>query len=405
MIDLSRVRVAGPLSTFAAGFADHLTRQGYQPSTARRQMWLLNRLSGWLAGETLGVDELRTNEVERFLRDLRVASYAFPLSSRAMQPILDYLRGLGVAPPHSSCPPRCAIEVFLERYRSYLAVERGVRDASACRYIGLARTFLRTRLLPDGLGLDLRRLTAADLVSFVVTKCPHQSHGTAKLTVSALRSLLGFLHVDGIIDRSLTFAVPSASGRRLVGLPKGLDPDSVQRLLESCHRTTGSGCRDFAVLTMLVRLGLRAGEVAKLRLNDIDWRAGEIVVHGKGNCTERLPLPRDVGEAVAAYLRQGRQATAIGRTVFVRIRPPHGALTTGAVTHMVERVARRCGLGRIHAHRLRHATATMTLRAGASLSEVGQLLRHGHPITTAIYAKVDRDGLRTIARPWPGDVA
>jgi site-specific recombinase XerD len=308
-IDLNRVKISGPLSAFAAGFADHLTRQGFRPRPARGQMWLLARLSDWLASEGLGVEGLRTTEVERFLRDRRAAGYRSLLSTRAMQPILGYLRGLGAAPARSSSPPGGVVEAILERYRNYLAVERGARNAS-CRYIGSARAFLQTRLLPDGRSLDLRQLTAADVASFVVTTCPRQSRGTAKLTVTALRSLLGFLHVDGAVDRSLIAAVPSVAGRRLVGLPKGLEPDQVRSLLASCDTTTRCGCRDFAVLTMLVRLGVRAGEVAKLQLGDIDWRAGELVVHGKGSCTERLPLPADVGEAVAAYLRQGRPATA-----------------------------------------------------------------------------------------------
>ena len=286
-----------------------------------------------------------------------------------------------------------------------MMVERGVRSNTARQYIDLVRPFLQTRVLPEGLDMDLRGLNAADVISFVVANCPRRSNGMAKLTVTALRSLLGFLHVDGVIDRSLIYAVPSACGRRLVGLPKGLDPDQVRRLLSSCDMASRSGSRDLAVLTMLVRLGLRAGEVAKLQLHDIDWRAGEIVVHGKGNCIDRLPLPTDIGEAVATYLHLSRPETAQGRSVFVRVNPPHGALTTGAVTKIVREAARRCGLGRIHAHRLRHTAATMMLRAGASLSEIGQLLRHRNPITTAIYAKVDRDALRTIARPWPGDIA
>jgi integrase/recombinase XerD len=225
--------------------------------------------------------------------------------------------------------------------------------------------------------------------------------------VSALRSLLGFLYVDGAIDRSLVSAVPTVPGRRLTGLPKGLDSDQVKRLLASCDTGTRSGCRDFAVLTMLVRLGLRAGEVAKLQLDDIDWRAGEIVVaHSKGNCTERLPLPADVGEAIAAYLHHGRPASTQGRTVFARITAPHHALTTGAVTQIVHHAGERCGFERIiYAHRLRHTAATLMLRGGASLPEIGQLLRHRNASTTSIYAKVDRDALRLIARPWPGEVA
>lgn len=156
---------------------------------------------------------------------------------------------------------------------------------------------------------------------------------------------------------------------------------------------------------MPVRLGMRAGEVAALRLDDIDWRAGEIVVRGKGKSAERLPLPTDVGRAVAAYLHHGRPESAQGRTVFVRIKAPHRNLSSQGVSQVVAEAAQRAGLGRIHAHRLRHTAATQMLRAGASLPEIGQLLRHRRALTTAIYAKVDREALRTIACPWPGDVA
>ena len=406
LIDLSRVRVSGPLAGLAPGFTDHLIQRGYRPKPARKQIWLLNHLSNWLACEGLGVEELGAKEVERFQRDRYAAGYRFLPSIRAMQPILNYLRGLGIATVVSSLPATGVLEAAIEKYRSYLTVERGIQNETACRYIDLMRPFLQTRVLPDALGLDFRSLKAADVISFVVTTCRRLNPGTAGLAVTALRSLLGFLHVDGAINRSLVSAVPTIPGRRLTGLPKGLAPDQVQRLLASCNTTARSGCRDFAVLTMLVRLGLRAGEVAKLQLDDIDWRAGEIVIaQGKGNRTERLPLPADVGEALAAYLRHGRPVNAQGRTIFIGAVAPHHPLTRAAVSVIVARAAERCGLGRIHAHRLRHTAATLMLRGGASLPEIGQLLRHRNTITTAIYAKVDRDALRSIARPWPGDVA
>jgi site-specific recombinase XerD len=179
----------------------------------------------------------------------------------------------------------------------------------------------------------------------------------------------------------------------------------VSRLLASCDRGTPGGRRDYAILTVLARLGLRAGEVAGLELDDLDWRGGEIIVRGKGNRAERLPLPADVGEAVAGYLRAGRPATAAGRTVFVRVKAPRRALTKGGVTQVVAAAGRRAGLGPLSAHRLRHTVATELLRAGAPLAEIGQLLRHRSALTTAIYAKVDRDALRTIARAWPGGAA
>jgi site-specific recombinase XerD len=295
--------------------------------------------------------------------------------------------------------------VALEHYRHYLTVERGVGSKTARGYVDAVRPFLRDRVSADGLGLDLEDLSAADVTAFVVATCPEQARGMAKLTVTALRSLLGFLHFDGAIARPLTDAVPSVAGWRLTGLPKGLEPGQVRSLLASCDRRTRNGRRDFAILTTLARLALRAGEVAALQLDDIDWRAGEIVVYGKGNRAERLPLPADVGEAIAAYLRRGRPASADGRTVFVRVRAPHRALSSSGVTQVVATAARRAGLGKIYAHRLRHTAATQMLRAGASLPEIGQVLRHRRALSTAIYAKVDREALRTIARPWPGGVA
>jgi site-specific recombinase XerD len=403
LIDPSQIRVVGPLSAFAAGFADDLVRQGYTQHSARFLMRLMARLSRWLADEGLGAGDLRTAELERFLRARRAAGYTRLLSIKAMRPTLAYLRGLGAAPPPSAVVISGPVEVVLERYRNYLTVERGLANATTRGYADAVRPFLDGRIVSDGLALDLRHLTAADVITFVVARCPRQSRGAAKMTVTALRSLLGFLHVDGAIERSLACSVPSVAGRRLAGLPKGLDVNQVRRLLASCDDDTRNGCRDSAVLTMLVRLGLRAGEVAKLGLDDIDWRAGEIIVRGKANCTERLPLPADVGEAVAAYLRCGRPASAQGRSVFVRFKAPHCALTSGGVTQIVAAAARRAGLGRVHAHRLRHTVATEMLRAGASLPEIGQLLRHRRALTTAIYAKVDRDALRTIARRWPGE--
>jgi integrase/recombinase XerD len=404
LIDLSRVRVSGPLSGVAVGFTEHLLKRGYKPKPARRQIYLLNHLSKWLASEGLDVAKLHPKEVERFQRDRYAAGYRSLPSVRAMQPILGYLRGLGVAPALLPIVATGALEAFVERFHAYLTVERGIRDETAFRYIHLIRPFLQTRILPDGLALVFQDLTAGDVISFVVKACPPLNPGMAGLTVTALRSILGFLHVDGKIDRSLLSAVPTLPGRRLTGLPNALNPDQVKRLLASCDTTARSGFRDLAILTMLVRLGLRAGEVAKLELDDIDWRAGEIVIaNSKGNRTERIPLPTDVGEAVAAYLQYGRPVDAHGRTIFAGAVAPHHALTNTAVSVIVARAAKRCGLGRVHAHRLRHTAATHMLRSGASLPEIGQLLRHRNAITTAIYAKVDRDALRSIARPWPGE--
>jgi integrase/recombinase XerD len=400
-------RVRGPLAPFAHGFVCELKRQGYRRRTVCSQLQLLAHLSRWLAGEGFGAEQLCPSEEDRFVRAHRAAGYRYPRSIKAMRPILAYLRNLGVTPPPPPPPATCEgpVDEMAKRYRRYLTVERGLCDRAACEYVARMRPFLERRLLSSGLTLDLGNLTGADVVSFVAACCPHQRHHTARMTVTALRSLLGFLHVEGIIAQSLAAYVPSVACRRLAGLPKGLAPDQVRRLLTSCDRSTTNGCRDFTVLILLVRLGLRAGEVAMLRIDDIDWRIGEIVVRGKGSTIERLPLPTDVGDAVAAYLRGGRPPSARGREVFTRVLAPHHALTSGGVTQIVAAAGRRAGLGLLHSHRLRHTAATLMLRAGAALPEIGQLLRHRRAMTTAIYAKVDHNALRTLARPWPGEVA
>jgi integrase/recombinase XerD len=400
MLDPSRVRVRGPLEPFAEGFAAELRAVGYQRVPVVFQLQLMAHLSRWLDGEDVDARLLTSEVVERFCAARRAAGYANHVTPRAMAPLLGYLRGLGVAPPPSRLMPVGAVEVLLAAYREYLGIERGLTADTIEGYVFAVRPFLTGRVTASD-KLDLGGLSAADVVGFVVARCPTQSHGAAKMTVTSLRSLLGFLHLRGVIARSLVGAVPSTASWRLAGLPRALEPEQVAALLGSCDRRSRCGCRDFAVLTMLARLGVRAGEVAALALEDVDWRAGELVIVGKGRRSERLPLPVDVGEAIVEYLRAGRPSTAQDRSLFVRVRAPHHGLTTGGVTQIVVSAARRAGLGQVHAHRLRHSAATEMLRAGAGLEEIGQVLRHRELLTTAIYAKVDRDALRQLARPWP----
>jgi integrase/recombinase XerD len=399
------IRISGPLAGFAEGYGAELTQLGYASASVRLQMKVLADLSDWLLSHDMAAADLRRSDLDRFLRHRRAAGHTRYVSIRAVRPVLDYLQRFEVVPRQAFDVVLGPVDLMLDRFWRYLTVERALAAVTARAYLDMVRPFIQGRLSADCRALNLERLTAADIISFVVTRCPQQSRGAAKLTVTALRSFLRFLHLDAVIEESLVSAVPPVAGRRLVGLPKGLAPDQVRRLFASCDDTTRRGCRDIAILTMLVRLGMRSGEVAKLRLDDIDWRAGEIIVRGKANSIERIPLPPDVGRAVAQYLQRGRPVSAQGRTVIVRIKAPHRHLSSCGVSNVVADVAKRAGLGRIHAHRLRHTAAMQMLRAGASLPEIGQLLRHRRALTTAIYAKVDRDTLRTIARPWPGDAA
>jgi site-specific recombinase XerD len=290
----------------------------------------------------------------------------------------------------------------LDRFRDYLADERGVAPQGVVRYTRIAALFLRSVAVGDE--VDWATVSAAEVSTFVVKECANRGGSAARNLAAALRSFLRFLHVDGWTPVGLAAAVPPVAGWRAQALPSGLDPGQVSQLLAGCDRRREIGRRDFAVLTVLVRLGLRAGEVAAMRLEDIDWRAAEIVVHGKNRRDERLPLPNDVGSALADHLRQGRPATT-SRAVFLRMLAPRQALTPTGVTNVVYEACDRAGLPRVGAHRLRHTAATQMLRAGASLSEVGQTLRQRQLRTTGIYAKIDHARLSVLARPWPGGEA
>ena len=204
-----------------------------------------------------------------------------------------------------------------------------------------------------------------------------------------------------MLPESLSAAVPSVAGWRLAGLPRGLEPGQARRLLSSCDRRSTLGRRDFAILTLLLRLGLRRGEAARLALGDVDWRAGEIVVHGKGGRLDRLPLPGDVGEAIVAYLQRGRPSTG-HRELFLRALAPIGPLAGGGVSWIVRRACRRAGTEEVGAHRLRHTAACEMVAAGVPLPEIGEVLRHRSLASTALYARVDLDALRSVAVPWPG---
>jgi site-specific recombinase XerD len=399
MSDPSRVRITGPLASFTNGFAANLSNQGYRPNAAANQLQLLAHLSRWLASQQLDATTLTASVLDEFLGARRAQGYALWLSPKALAPLLSYLSTVGIAVT-STQTALSSSEALLSRYRNYLLDVRGLVATSARGYVDMVRAFVATKVV-DG-ELDWQSLRPEQLTGFVLSASRGRSLGSAKLAVTALRSLLNYLYIEGLLLHPLDAAVPLVAGWRLAELPRALEVGDVRRLLAACDRRTGSGRRDFAMLMLLTRLGLRAGEVRMLSLDDIDWRAGELIVRGKGHCIERLPLPADVGQALAAYLQRGRPDTAQGRTVFVRTRAPHRALSSVGVTDAVAAAASRAGLAHVSAHRLRHTLATQMVRSGVALPEVAQVLRHRRLMTTAIYAKVDREALRLLARAWPG---
>jgi integrase/recombinase XerD len=404
MSNPDRVRVTGPLAAFKDGFAAELVGQGYRPNAVACQLQLMAHLSRWMAVRGVDVAELTAPLLTEFLVARRDAGYVLWLSPKALAPLMIHLRGRGVCEPEPDPVVAGPVMLLLSRYRNYLVRERGLAPHTAATYAVLLRPFLEDRRGDDG-GLDWGSLTAADVIGFVRMGCAGRPVGSAKLIVSALRSLLGFLHVEGIVESSLAAAVPSVAGRSRVGLPQGLEAGAMTRLMAACDRRTRVGRRDFAMVTLMARLGLRPGEVRSLSLDDIDWRAGELVIRGKGDRIERMPLPADAGEAVAGYLRRGRPPGIDTRAVFVRVRAPHQPLSVTGVSGAVTRAAARAGLGHVMARRLRHTAATAMVAGGAALPHVGQVLRHRRLLSTSIYAKVDREGLRELARPWPGGAA
>jgi integrase/recombinase XerD len=399
----SGVRVAGPLAAFAPGFVEDLVARGYRPGPAADQLRLMADVSRWLGERDLAAGDLTVVAAERFAAERRAAGRSRLRSARALMPLLDYLRGLGVAPRVVAAAPSTPAEVLIERYSLYLLQRRGLAASSVRNYAGVACTFLSDREQVRG-ELALIELDGAAVSEFVPRESRRCSVGSAKCMVTRLRALLRFLHVEGEIEQDLAGAVPSVASWRLASLVKALDAGSVARLLSSCDRRTRVGRRDFAILTMLSRLGLRAGEVAALQLGDVDWRVGEALIRGKGSRRERLPLPADVGEALAGWLSRGHPRCE-SALVFTRLRAPHGGLSASAVSQIVRRACQRAGLPVVGAHRLRHTAATEMLRAGGSLTEVGQVLRHRGRDVTSIYAKVDRLALAAVVAPWPGAAA
>jgi site-specific recombinase XerD len=390
--------VSGPLAPYAAGFASWLASRAYSPSAAADRLCQFDQLSRWLEREGLGVGELTGEQAERFIAARRAAGRLTWVAPQSMMLPLGYLRELGVAPMPVPVIAHGPLEELLADYRRYVLVERGLSDHTVLDAYGpAARLFLAGREGPGGLGVE--RLRAADVSMFLARECPKRSVSGARDLVCALRSLLRYLHLAGLTDALLVWAVPSVADLRDRTLPRGLEPTAVKKLLASCDRRRQVGRRDYAILLLLARLGLRAGEVAAIQLDDVDWRAGLLLVRGKGSRHDVLPLPVDVGEAIVSYLR--RRPRCECRALFLRVTAPRGPMNRSTVGWVVRAACDRAGLARVGAHRLRHTAATEMLRKGASLAEIGQVLRHREQKTTAIYAKVDREALRALARPWP----
>src|SRR5215467_190047 len=348
---VSRVLVMGPLAPFAEAYRRELRERGYTERSA--------------------VSQLR--QVARFSRWLPAAGEPVPAASPA--------------------------EVLLAGFGRYLAAERGLAAGTVGGYVSHARRFL------DGLpaGAGLAGVCAKDVTEAVLCQSAAVSVSATQFFVAGLRSFLRFCFIEGQMPVDLSQAALPVTGRRRSPLPRGITKPDARALLDGCDRRSALGRRDYAMLMTLLRLGLRASEVARLRLDDIDWRAGELVVRGKGAREDRLPVPAEVGQAIACYLRLGRPASG-RREAFLQARAPFGPIAPGTVSSTVRRACRRAGVAEVGAHRLRHTVACEMVAAGVPLAEIAQVLRHHSLQTTALYGRVDLERLRALAAPWPGSV-
>jgi site-specific recombinase XerD len=363
----------------------------------RGQRALFAHFDRWLGSAGLGLADLSPPVLEQFLQGRGAEGYVTKLTRHGLMPLFGYLEKLGLyARPVSSAVT--GVDRLVSRFHQHLVSERGLGDATAANYERVARQFLASR--PDPVEANLAELTAGDVTAFVLARSPQLSVAGMQTVVGGMRALLRFFYTEGLIEGALASAVPTVARRR-EDMPRALSGQHVERLLQGCDRTTSVGIRDFAVLTVLARLGLRANEVAYLRLDDIDWAAGEVRIRGKGPRLDRLPLPSDVGEALVDYLKHARPDCA-DRRLFIRSCAPRHGLSRQAIGGLVRAASVRAGLPAHGPHRLRHTVATGLVRRGAPLIEIAQLLRQESVQATAIYAKVDYRALSSLAQPWPG---
>ena len=386
------------MGPFIAGLQARWSELGYSDLAIRNMLKDVGAVGRWMQQNNVQPGNLSPALLGDF-RQHRIAAGARKIPSvKSFEPMLAFLREQGVVeePPIDDDPLQ-RLQRLLADYRYWLIEERGLAPMTVIRYENLARRFLTLHQLDTDVAV-----TGAEVVAFLLKESQRVSVGSAKGRVAELRSLLRFLFVRGLTPRLLTTAVPPVAGWRDTGIPRALPAGHVQQLLDHCDRSDPVQVRDYAILMLVARLGLRSIEVARMQLDDIDWRAGRIILHGKSSREDAMPLPAEVGAALASYLTNVRSATPL-RSVFVSCKAPRRAIRPDLVSDVTRRACDRAGLPRVGAHRLRHTLATEMLQRGVRLADIGQVLRHRDLATTALYAKVDLATLRTIALSWPGD--
>jgi integrase len=398
------VRICGgPFSPHLASYRAKLEGLGYTPARVLYYLRLFAKLDLWLLRRKQRLWWFNEKKVDGFLERLRAKHPSVCRGApSALRVLLTLLRDIGVVAPKRESVATSPAERLANQYRVYLRERRGLDRATIYDYSRHVDRFLAEQF---GSGpVNLRALGVFDIGEFVRRHAPRHGRGWAAQMVTGLRSFFRFAQLRGIIKSDLATLVPSVPSWEMSGPPKHLPSKAVQRVLNACKRSTVKGKRDYAILLLLARLGLRAGEIVALQLDDIDWANGELVVRSKkGDGWARLPLPVDVGRALERYLMV--RPPSPYRNVFVRGYAPYTPfVASGPISVLVRKAIERAGVksARTGAHIFRHSLATEMLRRGASLAEIGRVLRHRDPDSTAIYAKVDLEALRELALLWPG---
>lgn len=396
----------GPLGAHIDAFAAWLQEQGYAQFTIHYFIRLVADLSRWLTLHGFGLKELQPSCINAFVHVREANGSLRPGDAAMLSRLLDFLQAIGaIDPPHPPPLEETAVDHLCADFTAYLCEERGLSVATVKNYLPPVQQFLLQRF---GTGpLCLEKLNTGNISTFILEQAQRLSPKRVQLVVSALRCFLRFLFMKGATTTDLSHCVPKAPLWHMHGLPRALTPEQIEQVLSHCDRTTAVGKRNYAILMLLARLGLRAGEVVALRLEDLHWSVGEIVVRGKGASCDSLPLTQELGEAIVDYLAYGRPQCA-SRDLFLRSKAPlRGFASSVTVSSLVSRALERAGLNPPvkGAHLFRHGLACSMLLQGATLEQIGTILRHRHPDTTALYAKVDLPRLHCLAAPWPGDAS
>jgi site-specific recombinase XerD len=391
----------GPFGSHIDGLATLLLERGYSKGTVERKISLVTALGRWLEGKHYGLNELNEETVKSFVRVRQRRTKICRGDEATLRLLLDQLRSSGDIPPATVKAPQSVLEHVLSDYAEYLVKERRLSAPTVSDYSRVVRIFLSERF---GKGsVRLKELCQADTNNHLQRKSKTVCPTTLQHLTAALRSFFTFLHLRGDIQTNLASAVPTVASWRLSTVPRFLTAAEIQQLLDSCDLTTAKGKRDYAILLLAVRLGLRAGELVAMKLDDINWDTAELLVRGKGQRNDRLPIPEDVGNALATYLLRGRPR-CLTRHVFVRVYAPHREFVSSSdISTIVRQAIDRAGLRPAckGAHVLRHSLATSMLEKGASLTEIGEVLRHRCSSSTELYSKVALAALRALAQPWP----